>query len=151
MNHDPDAPHESFEQSNQPPIAPPHQVEYAVPPTKNLPSQVDDLDAGNIDSQGRRIHRKRREIYCFSCNRLEGHFLWKQHFWYYSFLTGLTFGFVKWIGPFQCQCCGHRRLMSANMLSPRYWYRKFVMGKASSGGRARKGKSDEKFRPSKWS
>ncbi len=126
------------------------QAEQKIPYADSAQISADDLDLGNVDEHGNKIRRKRKRIYCFSCNRQEGHSLWKQHFWYYSFLSGLTFGVIKLFGPFQCQCCGHRRLMSVDMLSPRYLYRSFILGKASSSGRGRKSKSEAKFRPSKW-
>lgn len=66
--------------------------------------------------------RSRRRLRCFECNRTEGHFLVPQGRWFYSYLLGLTFGAVTVLGPYQCQCCGAKRLMSINRLNPRYWY-----------------------------
>lgn len=65
--------------------------------------------------------RARRRIRCFECNRPEGHYLVSQHRWFYSYLLGLTFGLVTIVGPYQCQCCGSKRLMAFNALNPRYW------------------------------
>lgn len=67
--------------------------------------------------------RRRRRLHCFECNRSEGHFLASQHRWFYSYLLGLTFGSINIAGPYQCQCCGAKRLMAFNLLNPRYWFR----------------------------
>ena len=71
-----------------------------------------------------RAPRKRIGIFCFNCNRREGHFLYRQNSWYYSYLIGLTFGLIKIIGPYQCQCCGARRFMCADWLHSRYLRKK---------------------------
>jgi len=150
MNYDP---HDGLEPATP---ADSYQAAQKIAYAHSSEISADDLDLGNVDEHGNKIHRKRKRLYCFSCNRPEGHSLWKQHFWYYSFLSGLTFGVVKLFGPFQCQCCGHRRLMSVDLLSPRYLYRSFVLRKAGggrkTGGGSRKGKktSEPKFRATKW-
>ena len=85
------------------------------------PEFADGFEQEFADDSGRRKSRKRRKMFCFHCNRPEGHFLSAQHRWYYSFATGMTFGLIKIIGPYQCQCCGAKRLMCANRLNLRYW------------------------------
>ncbi len=86
----------------------------------------DRLETG-IDKRGKSStsSRARRRMHCFECNRKEGHFLASQRRWFYSFLLGLTFGLIKIVGPYQCQCCGSKRLMMFNQLNPRFWYRYF--------------------------
>jgi len=80
------------------------------------------FDAEEDDEFGYRTHpsRNRIGIFCFNCNRREGQFLYRQNRWYYSFLIGMTFGLIKIIGPFQCQCCGARRFMCSDWISLRY-------------------------------
>lgn len=74
-------------------------------------------------SEQKASSRSRRRLYCFECNRDETHSLLAQRRWFYSFLLGLTFGTINIIGPYQCQCCGAKRLMCANSLNPRFWLR----------------------------
>ncbi|MDB4371011.1 hypothetical protein N9Z44_02810, partial [Mariniblastus sp.] len=52
------------------------------------------------------VSRPRKRLHCFNCNRSEGHFLAHKNRWFYSYLLGLTFGLISFIGPFRCQCCG---------------------------------------------
>ena len=94
----------------------------------------DGLDDEILDDH--RAHPKKRKwLFCFHCNRPESHALYRQNRWYYSFLIGLTFGLVRLIGPFQCQCCGATRLMSSNFTSLSYWFRKFRDRKKAAAGR----------------
>ena len=99
---------------------------HAKPPVKPeavAKDFVDGFEQEFADDSGKRRSRKRRKLFCFHCNRPEGHFLSAQYRWYYSFAVGMTFGLVKIIGPYQCQCCGAKRLMFANWLNLRYWFR----------------------------
>ena len=81
-----------------------------VPQVENVPEVDESVTVkGQLDQ--RPASRKRVGIFCFNCNRREGHFLHRENRWYYSYLIGLTFGLIKIIGPLQCQCCGARRLM----------------------------------------
>ncbi len=66
------------------------------------------------------IRKKKRDLYCFHCNRLESHLPYKVG-WYHGLLTGLSLGLNHWLGPFYCRCCGYRRLMFADWANPRYW------------------------------
>lgn len=87
-------------------------------------SNVDDELEEELEHQlGKHRSRKRKKLHCFHCHRYEGHFLSSENRWYYSFLLGLTFGLVRIVGPFQCQCCGQRRLMTADRLNIRYLFR----------------------------
>ncbi len=83
----------------------PSQPGEVFPPTENI-VENDEFDDVNDRSNQRSASRKRIGLFCFNCNRLEGHFLHRQNRWYYSYLIGLTFGLIKIIGPYQCQCCG---------------------------------------------
>lgn len=107
--------------------------EVEQPPTSEVAELITDPA---VDSRGfetgpaarakpKTSSRVRRRLHCFQCNRIEGHFLGAQSRWFYSFLLGLTFGLVKLFGPYQCQCCGGKRLMFSNSLNPRYLYRSF--------------------------
>ena len=91
---------------------------------------------------GARPSRKRVGIFCFNCNRPDGHFLPRQHRWYYSYLVGLTFGLVKIVGPYQCQCCGARRFMCSDWISLRYLLRRLRDRRVS---KSKKGKSPKGF------
>ncbi len=81
----------------------------------------DKLDETEFEPDGRK--RKKTRIFCFECNRLEGHSLYVRSRWFYSYLLGLTFGLVTIVGPYQCQCCGQKRLMCRDFLNLRYWFR----------------------------
>ena len=88
---------------------------------------ADDLDEDFEDELaseiGRRQSRKRKGMYCFHCHRQEGHFLASGSRWYYSFLIGMTFGLIRLVGPFQCLCCGAKRLMFADWANLRFLMR----------------------------
>ena len=97
------------------------------------------IDPAEDDDVGYRTHssRKRIGIFCFNCNRREGQFLYLQNLWYYSFLIGMTFGLIKIIGPFQCQCCGARRFMCSDWISLRYLLK---LHRDRKNSRSKKGK-----------
>lgn len=102
----------------------------------------DFIDPEEYDEFGYRTHpsRKRIGIFCFNCNRREGQFLFRQNRWYYSYLIGLTFGLIKIVGPYQCQCCGARRLMCSDWISLQYLLRRYRDRKVS---RSKKGNFKE--------
>lgn len=95
----------------------------------------DDFEDDVVHSPRVKRSRRRKGLFCFNCNRKEGHFLAKQHRWYYSYLVGLTFGLIKFVGPFQCQCCGSNRLMNTNSTNLRFWWRNFSNDVKSSSSR----------------
>ena len=88
--------------------------------SKNLDQIV---TVGDKSTQSRSSSRSRRRLFCFQCNRPEGHFLASERRWFYSFLLGLTFGIINLFGPYRCQCCGAVRMMAFNAINPRYWFR----------------------------
>lgn len=102
---------------------------------------VDPLEDDELDFPSRGS-RKRIGMFCFHCNRREGHFLYRQNRWYYSYLIGLTFGLIKIVGPYQCQCCGHRRFMCADWISLRYLLRR---NRDRRNSKSKKGKSSKGY------
>lgn len=66
--------------------------------------------------------RVRTRMFCFECNRQEGHFVSESNRFIYSFILGLTFGLAYLIGPYTCQCCGSQRLFRYDRLHPYYWF-----------------------------
>ena len=90
-------------------------------------------------STGRRSERKKRHVrlFCFSCNRYEGHSIASRHRFFYSFLIGLTFGLYFYLGRYTCHCCGSIRLGRYDWINPRYWSRALRPG-GSSGKQKRK-------------
>lgn len=64
--------------------------------------------------------RKRVKLFCFHCNRPEGHANQFLGAWFYSYFIGVTFGLLHFFGPFRCQCCGRSRLMFRNWLNPKF-------------------------------
>lgn len=75
----------------------------------------------NSSTTKRSESRPRKRLHCFNCNRNEGHYLALKSRWFYSYLLGLTFGLISFIGPFRCQCCGEKRLLATNRFHPRTW------------------------------
>ena len=90
------------------------------------------------DSPKKTSSRARRVMMCFECNRKEGHFLASQKRWFFSYLVGLTLGLIFLVGPYQCQCCGAKRLMAYNILNPKYWIRTLRHGTAPRTKKRRK-------------
>lgn len=88
------------------------------------------LQADDVADSKKRESRKRRYLICFSCNRVEGHFLVTGRRWFFSYLLGLSFGLILLIGPYRCQCCGASRLMYFESLNPRYWLHMITHGKS---------------------
>ena len=103
----------------------------------------DELDAEFSSKSGVNRNRKRRKLHCFGCNRQEGHYLSQQGRWFYSYMIGLTFGLMRLIGPFRCQCCGSQRLMWTDKANLRYLFRGDSPNskKGSSRSSSRKSKS----------
>ena len=89
-----------------------------------------DLDDEFDDSPDavRRRNRKRLRLFCFHCNRPEGFYHANRGTWMYSYLIGLTFGLSRWIGPFKCRCCGHRRFFKTDRLHPKMWIKQTKYG-----------------------
>ncbi len=79
-----------------------------------------DLTGDRYDTDEDLLKSKKRELFCFHCNRLETHAPAARYGWIYSFLVGLTIGLIKLIGPFYCRCCGHRRYLNSDRLHPKF-------------------------------
>ena len=79
-----------------------------------------DDDAYTDDEVGRR-KKSRLKLFCFNCNRPESFFHANRGKWLHSYFAGLTFGISRWIGPFKCRCCGHRRYLKTDLLHPKMW------------------------------
>jgi hypothetical protein len=73
-----------------------------------------------IDSAEAKRSRRKLRLFCFHCNRPEGHSIPYLGAWFYSYFIGLTFGLIHFIGPFRCQCCGKQRLMFRDWLHPKF-------------------------------
>lgn len=101
----------------------------------------DDFGGEMEDLSASRKPRQRYRLYCFSCNRPEGHFLSHENRWYYSFLIGMTFGLIRLVGPYQCQCCGHHRLMRSNHLNVRYLIKYMESSKTKKKSRSKRRKN----------
>jgi hypothetical protein len=99
------------------------------------PSRQDLGDRWNSDDD--RNKTKRRELFCFHCNRLEAHSPATRFGAFHSFLIGLTLGLVKIIGPYYCRCCGHRRFLGSDRIHPKYWIHQRRLRKLSKGRRSR--------------
>lgn len=81
---------------------------------------------------------KRRELFCFHCNRFESHAPALRYRWQYSFLIGLTLGLIKLLGPYFCRCCGHRRFIGSDRINPKYLLYQMRMRKHSARRRSRR-------------
>jgi len=55
--------------------------------------------------------KKKRRMFCRGCNRMENHRRANKKTWLNSYITGLTFGLNRILGPFKCTCCGTSRLL----------------------------------------
>jgi hypothetical protein len=80
-----------------------------------------DLTQDHRGAQDPWYRSKRRQLFCFHCNRAESHAPALRHQWQYSFLIGMTLGLIKFLGPYFCRCCGHRRFIGSDRLNPKYW------------------------------
>jgi len=56
-----------------------------------------------------RSKKKKRRMFCGGCNRMENHRRTARASWLQSYVTGLTFGLNRIVGPFKCTCCGGKR------------------------------------------
>ena len=108
-----------------------------------VPSMRDTVPKDNFAEVERAARRKRHvRLFCFSCNRYEGHSVAAKSRIIYSFLVGFTFGLYYYLGRFSCHCCGSARLTRNDWLNPRFWYRTFRFG-----GVAKSKKASSKTRP----
>lgn len=99
-------------------------------------------NADEIERADRAARRKRYvRLFCFSCNRYEGHSVASRSRILYSFLVGFTFGLYYFLGRYACHCCGSVRLGRRDWLNPRFWYRTMWLG-----GMARSKKAKTKSR-----
>jgi len=90
---------------------------------------ADSSSAGEIERADRAARRKRHvRLFCFSCNRYEGHSVASRSRILYSFLVGFTFGLYYFLGRYACHCCGSVRLARRDWLNPRFWYRTMWLG-----------------------
>ena len=79
--------------------------------------------------------RKKVRLFCFHCNRPEGHGNPYLGTWFYSYFIGLSFGLLHFFGPFRCQCCGRNRLMFRNWANPKFHMVKARQRAASTSSR----------------
>lgn len=91
------------------------QVDGVLPP----PAPPGFAEAAQAEVEEAR-KRKKLRLYCFHCNRPEGHSNPYLGAWFYSYFIGLTFGLLHFFGPFRCQCCGRSRLMFRNWAHPKF-------------------------------
>ena len=81
------------------------------------------------EKDDRAARRKRHvKLFCFSCNRYEGHSVAARSRLLYSFLVGCSFGLYYYFGRYSCHCCGSVRLARNDWLNPRFWYRVVWLG-----------------------
>ena len=86
--------------------------------------EYDDDEYDDDEVRPKKKKKRRVKMHCFHCNRPEGFFTANKGRWFYSYFLGLTFGLGSYIGPFKCQCCGHKRLMKWDFIHPRIWFKK---------------------------
>ena len=99
---------------------------------------------GEAEAEDRAARRKRHvRMFCFSCNRYEGHSIAAKSRILYSFLVGFTFGLYYYLGRYSCHCCGTVRLARRDWLNPRFWYRNMWLG---SVAKPKKSKSKSRSR-----
>ncbi len=97
----------------------------AVNSRQYLDPAVHELTDDKLENYGNKGKSRSFDLFCFHCNRPEWHVRASVYRWGYLFLVGLTFGLIKYIGPYYCKCCGHPRLMWSNNTNPRFWLMKF--------------------------
>lgn len=82
--------------------------------------EFEDNQRSSRESQSRSKKKKRR-MFCGGCNRMENHRRAGRKSWLNSYITGLTFGINRLVGPFKCTCCGSNRwiirLKKSNVVS----------------------------------
>ena len=91
----------------------------------------------SVDPEFRKSLRRTR-MFCFECNRQEGHSIAGENRFVFSFLVGLTLGLIYIVGPYICQCCGAQRLFRFDNLNPFYWFQSAKQIRSSSGRRRRR-------------
>lgn len=110
-----------------------HRGDHILPNDDQLLADSDENyedDNFSHDSGRKKKKKKRFKMFCFSCNRPEYHSLKAKKGRIYSYLLGMTFGLLTFIGPFTCVCCGNYRFWCRNWLNPRFWFRN--LGKKKS-------------------
>lgn len=85
-----------------------------------------------------RRRSKKQKIFCFNCNRQEFHIMAFKGTWLHSFLLGMSFGLIRFVGPYRCTCCGKKRAMYADFCSVSYHLRMWNQRRLSSTTRRRK-------------
>lgn len=108
---------------------------------------VEPIEAGHVDveyveeayddSSSSRRRSKKRQIYCFNCNRQEFHIMAYKGTSLHSLLVGMTFGLARIFGPYRCTCCGKKRAMFADFCSLSYHWRMASERRLSKTGRRR--------------
>ena len=99
-------------------------------------------DSSDLESVERGKRRRRHvRLFCFSCNRYEGHSVASRNRMLYSFAVGLSLGLYYFLGRFSCHCCGSVRLARRDWLNPRFWYRTVWLGGVITGSKKSKTKS----------
>ena len=90
----------------------------------------DEKSLTELQDQERAERRRRRRVrlFCFSCNRYEGHAVAARRRLFYSFVLGFTFGLYRYLGLYACNCCGSVRLGRYDWLNLRFWYRTIWVG-----------------------
>jgi hypothetical protein len=110
----------------------PHEAKSEVVISEEIEVASGADDALDYDDAGplRAGDRKKRHvrIFCFSCNRYEGHSVASRSRFFYSFLIGLTFGLYYYLGRYMCHCCGSVRLGRFDWVNPRFWMRSLRLG-----------------------
>jgi hypothetical protein len=127
MNKDVETTHDTKRIPDQDPIdLEPFEFGNESPDSGYHSAATADLEANDEDFpqyQKPSPSRRTSGLFCFNCNRDERHVLADHRRWFYSYLVGMTFGLIKIVGPFRCQCCGARRLMSSDKTNLRFWWR----------------------------
>jgi hypothetical protein len=97
-----------------------------------------DLTQDSNDPQEDCNRSKRRDLFCFHCNRMESHAPALRYRWQYSFLIGMTLGLIKLLGPYFCRCCGHRRFIGSDRFNPKYLLYQMRLRRHSKRRRSRR-------------
>ena len=101
-------------------------------------TQIEKLTAPKSKSSG-------RTIYCFSCNRQEGHFIAAYSRFILILSLILSLGLYAIFGQYRCHCCSSPRMFRYDFLNPKYWYRKIQL-RRDGVGRNRRRKSSRSRR-----
>ena len=87
--------------------------------------------APSISNIGWTAPNGKSRLFCFHCNRPESHFNGLKGRWYFWIVNGMTFGLIRFIGPYRCRCCGNKRYLSFNKYHPKYIYQNMQAKKAN--------------------